>query len=114
MDDDHGYRIERVIEGDSVAEVLSYVQYDKQELIRRMRRRLEQAVRTGNVNMKESALMMRRYEEGLAAYTYLVDDDAEIGRDDGGSDAARNNKPSSADSVGGTMSAASSSADGTV
>lgn len=81
MDDDHGYRIERVIEGDSVAEVLSYVQYDKQELVRRMRRRLEQAVRAGNVNMKESALMMRRYEEGLAAYTYLVDDDAEIGRD---------------------------------
>jgi arginine decarboxylase len=81
MDDDHGYRIERVIEGDSVAEVLSYVQYDKQELVRRMRRRLEQAVRAGNVNMKESALMMRRYEEGLAAYTYLVDDDAEIGSD---------------------------------
>lgn len=83
MDADHGYRIERVIEGDSVAEVLSYVQYDKQELVRRMRRRLEDAVRAGNVNMKESALMMRRYEEGLAAYTYLVDDDAELGCDSG-------------------------------
>jgi arginine decarboxylase len=112
MDDDHGYRIERVIEGDSVAEVLSYVQYDKQELVRRMRRRLEQAVRTGNVNMKESALMMRRYEEGLAAYTYLVDDDAEIGRDDGGPRAAHNDKSSSNDSTGETMSVANPSADG--
>ncbi|HEB52659.1 MAG TPA: biosynthetic arginine decarboxylase [bacterium] len=79
MDVDHGYRIERVIEGDSVAEVLGYVQYDKQELIRGMRRRIEQSVRAGSVNMKESALLMRRYEEGLAAYTYLVDDDAELG-----------------------------------
>ena len=83
MDEQHGYRIERVIEGDSITEVLSYVQYDKQDLIRRMRSRLEQAVRTGKVNMRESALLMRRYEEGLAAYTYLADDDAVFGTSDG-------------------------------
>ncbi len=82
MDEQHGYRIERVIEGDSITEVLSYVQYDKQELIRRMRGRLEQAVRAGKVNLKESALLMRRYEEGLAAYTYLADDDAVLGNGD--------------------------------
>ncbi|MBP8299792.1 MAG: arginine decarboxylase, partial [Planctomycetes bacterium] len=58
--------------------VLSYVQYDKQDLIRRMRSRLEQAVRAGKVNMRESALLLRRYEEGLAAYTYLADDDLEV------------------------------------
>jgi arginine decarboxylase len=114
MDDDHGYRIERVIEGDSVEEVLSYVQYDKQELVRRMRRRLEQAVRAGNVNMKESALMMRRYEEGLAAYTYLVDDDAEIEQDSGGSAAVSHDKAGSRDSTGDTMSAAAPTADGPV
>jgi arginine decarboxylase len=74
MDDEHGYRVERVIEGDSVAEVLSYVQYEKQDLIRRMRSRLEVAVRTGTVNIKESALLMKRYEEGLSGYTYLSDD----------------------------------------
>ena len=77
MDDQYGYRIERVIEGDSVTEVLSYVQYDKQDLVRRMRTQLEGAVRAGRINMKESALLMRRYEEGLAAYTYLADDDRE-------------------------------------
>jgi len=78
MDEQHGYRIERVIEGDSITEVLSYVQYDKQDLIRRIRNRLEQAVRGGKVNMRESALLLRRYEEGLAAYTYLADDDREV------------------------------------
>jgi hypothetical protein len=65
-----------------VTEVLGYVQYEKQELTRRMRRRLEEAVRARRLNMKESALLMRRYEEGLAAYTYLVDDDAELGEDE--------------------------------
>ena len=74
MDDEHGYRIERVIEGDSVAEVLTYVQYEKQDLIRRMRSRLEVAVRTGTINLKESALLMKRYEEGLSGYTYLTDE----------------------------------------
>jgi hypothetical protein len=66
-----------VIEGDSITEVLSYVQYDKQDLMRRIRSRLEGAVRAGKVNMKESALLLRRYEQGLAAYTYLADDDLE-------------------------------------
>ena len=72
MDEEHGYRIERVIEGDSVAEVLSYVQYDKQDLIRRMRSRLEVAMRQGTLNIKDSALLMKRYEEGLSGYTYLT------------------------------------------
>ena len=80
MDEDHGYRIERVIEGDSIAEVLSYVQYDKQDLVGRMRDRLVEAVSAGDVSSEEAALLMRRYEEGLAAYTYLTDDDAEYGR----------------------------------
>jgi arginine decarboxylase len=77
MDEEHGYRIERVIEGDSVAEVLTYVQYEKQELVRRMRSRRELAVRTGTINIKESALLMKRYEEGLSGYTYLTDEQEE-------------------------------------
>ncbi|MCB9886577.1 MAG: biosynthetic arginine decarboxylase [Planctomycetes bacterium] len=88
MDEQYGYRIERVIEGDSVTEVLSYVQYDKQDLIRRMRTHLEAAVRAGRINMKESALLMRRYEEALAAYTYLADDDLDEGVDGGDAPAA--------------------------
>ncbi|MBL8726975.1 MAG: arginine decarboxylase, partial [Planctomycetes bacterium] len=88
MDEQHGYRIERVIEGDSITEVLSYVQYDKQDLMRRIRSRLEGAVRAGKVNMKESALLLRRYEQGLAAYTYLADDDLEDAGDPAAAEAA--------------------------
>jgi len=53
------------------------VQYDKQELVRRMRYRMESAVRQGAINMKESALLMKRYEEGLSGYTYLTDEQEE-------------------------------------
>ena len=94
MDEEHGYRIERVIEGDSITEVLGYVQYEKQDLMRRMRSRLEAAVRAGKVNMKESALLLRRYEQGLAAYTYLADDDLEDAEPNGSpADAERSAAP---------------------
>ena len=52
-------------------------QYEKQDLIRRMRSRLEGAVRQGTLNMKDSALLMKRYEEGLSGYTYLTDEQEE-------------------------------------
>ena len=82
-----------------MTEVLGYVQYEKQDLVRRMRRRLEDAVRARRLDMKESALLMRRYEEGLASYTYLVDDDAELGEDEPGQAAGA----AGSDSAGGIV-----------
>ena len=69
--DEQGYRIEHVVEGDSVSEVLAYVQYQKEPLMRRMRQAAEDALRRGLLTMEESALLVRRYEEGLSGYTYL-------------------------------------------
>ena len=43
--DGDDYRVEHVVEGDSVAEVLSYVQYNKEDLISRVRRSVEAALR---------------------------------------------------------------------
>ena len=71
IDERHGYRIEAVVEGDSVSEVLSYVQYEKSEMLRRLRDATEEAVRTGKLGMEESRLLRRHFEEGLAGYTYL-------------------------------------------
>ena len=42
---------------------------------------------------------MRRYEEGLAAYTYLVDDDAELGGDDPVTVEQRGERDSAGDGV---------------
>ena len=72
VEDDGHYRIEHVVEGDSVQEVLSYVQYDRRALSERVRRAVETALRDGDITLEESALLRRRYEQGLSGYTYLV------------------------------------------
>ena len=71
LDENHGYCIERVVEGDTVSEVLGYVQYDRQVLVRRIRALTEAALRRGDINMEESALLRKTYEDSLAGYTYL-------------------------------------------
>jgi arginine decarboxylase len=74
IDGEH-YRVEHVVEGDSVAEVLSYVQYSKDDLISRVRRAMEEALRGGRLTPAESGRLMRRYEEALEGYTYLTVND---------------------------------------
>lgn len=63
--------IEHLVEGDSVEEVLGYVQFSKPELVERARRAIEVALREGRISVEESARLRRRYEEGLSGYTYL-------------------------------------------
>ena len=73
--DGDDYRVEHVVEGDSVAEVLAYVQYSKDDLISRVRRAVEVALREKRLTMAESGRLMKRYEEGLEGYTYLTVND---------------------------------------
>ncbi len=72
---DGKYRLDHVVKGDTVSEVLSYVEYDRLDLLKRIRNLAEFAVREGGLTFEESAMLMRRYEEGLAGYTYLEDID---------------------------------------
>ncbi len=74
-DEGGGYQVEHVVEGDEVSEVLSYVQYDRGTLVERVRRTIERALRRGDISLEESALLRKRYEQGLHEYTYLSRDD---------------------------------------
>jgi len=65
------YTVDHVVEGDSISEVLSYVQYSRRDLVSRVRRAVEVALREKRLTMAESGLLMRRYEEALTGYTYL-------------------------------------------
>ena len=67
--------IEHVVDGDEVADVLSYVQYDQAALIERVRQTIERALRLGDISLEESALLRKRYGQGLREYTYLTRDD---------------------------------------
>lgn len=74
LDGERGYAVEHLVEGDAVSEVLSYVQYDRRALSERVRRTIENALRDGRISLEDSALLRRRYDEGLADYTYLKDE----------------------------------------
>jgi arginine decarboxylase len=65
------YSVEHVVEGDSVSEVLAYMQYSKDDLISRVRRSIDAALRDKRLTVAESGRLMKRYEEGLEGYTYL-------------------------------------------
>lgn len=70
----HGYQIESVVKGDTMNEVLSYVQYDAEDLLERMRRYSEKALSADHITLEESQRLLQDYEQSLRRYTYLVDD----------------------------------------
>ncbi|MCA9562280.1 MAG: biosynthetic arginine decarboxylase [Myxococcales bacterium] len=65
------YDIEEVVEGDSVQAVLGFVGYSAEELQRRIRKRIETAVRLGRLDLKQSRGFIKTYAAGLRGYTYL-------------------------------------------
>ena len=68
-----GYEIEQVVKGDTVTEVLGYVQYDAEDLVESIRRRTEQALKENRITLEEAQLLLRNYEQSLGSYTYLSD-----------------------------------------
>jgi arginine decarboxylase len=65
--------LESVIKGDTVREVLDYVEFDADILIRKVREAAEVAVRENRMDFEESGRLLRFYEDGLHGYTYLED-----------------------------------------
>ncbi len=93
--DENGYRVDHVVEGDSVTEVLGYVQYSKTAMMQRIRQANEEALRKGLLTFEESALLMRRYEEGLSGYTYLEEEESTIANGSNGLHAVPRPAPAS-------------------
>jgi arginine decarboxylase len=70
--DEHGdVVLETVVQGDTVREVLDYVQYNSQSLLDEFRKDVELAVREQRVGYEEAGRLLKFYEEGLQGYTYL-------------------------------------------
>ena len=75
--DETGWAIDELIRGDTVRQVLSYVQYNANELARALERECESGVRSGSLSVGEARTMRNFYENGLDGYTYL-DPDIEL------------------------------------
>lgn len=72
--------IQTVISGDSVREVLEYVEFDTDSLMHQMRADVDEAVREQRLDDHEAARLIRFYENGLNGYTYLEDTTEERSR----------------------------------
>ena len=68
------YELEQIVEGESVADVLDYVQFHETVLIDRMRRQIQQARSEHKLTAKEANAFLRFYQLGLKGYTYLEED----------------------------------------
>ncbi len=63
--------LDAVIKGDTVREVLDYVEFDAEILVRKLRQDVELAVREGRMSFEDSGRLLEFYEDGLHGYTYL-------------------------------------------
>ncbi|MBV9507164.1 MAG: biosynthetic arginine decarboxylase [Acidobacteriia bacterium] len=65
--------LDSVIKGDTVREVLNYVQFSSDSLVSKLRRDVEASLRESRLTYEESGSLLKFYEEGLHGYTYLED-----------------------------------------
>lgn len=70
---DH-YEIDKVIDGETVAEVLDYVQYDAKRLVRNVETWVTKAMKEGKITPEEGREFLSNYRSGLYGYTYLEKD----------------------------------------
>jgi arginine decarboxylase len=71
LDDNDNVVLDDVIKGDTVHEVLDYVEYDTSALMAKLRSDVESAVRSGRFDVEEAGRLVRFYEARLYGYTYL-------------------------------------------
>ncbi|MBE6255048.1 MAG: biosynthetic arginine decarboxylase [Prevotella sp.] len=66
-----GYELEQIIDGETVADVLEYVQYDPKKLVRRLEIWVSRAIKDGKITEAEGKEFISNYRAGLYGYTYL-------------------------------------------
>jgi arginine decarboxylase len=70
--DDGSFSLTNLVQGDSIREVLRFVQYEKPYLAERWRTAVEEAVRRGEITAPESAEIFKKYTNAFQGYTYLL------------------------------------------
>ncbi len=71
-DEPTGYYVEEIIEGTTIVQALSSVQYDEKELQRQMKAQVDEAIKSDRLKPNEGMRLLDEYEKGLRDYTYLT------------------------------------------
>ncbi len=69
--DSKGYKIDQIIDGETVAEVLDYVQYNHKKMVRTVETWVTSSVKSGKISAEEGKEFLSNYRSGLYGYTYL-------------------------------------------
>lgn len=72
--DNDGYEIEQIIDGETVAEVLDYVQYNPKKMVRSLETWVTASMKSGVITPEEGREFLSNYRSGLYGYTYLERD----------------------------------------
>ena len=68
---DGSYHIDQIIDGETVEEVLEYVQYNPKKLVRQLEIWVTKSVKQGKISLEEGKEFLSNYRSGLYGYTYL-------------------------------------------
>ena len=68
---DGTYHIDQIIDGETVEEVLEYVQYNPKKLVRQLEVWVAKSVKQGKISLDEGKEFLSNYRSGLYGYTYL-------------------------------------------
>jgi arginine decarboxylase len=71
-DEPAGYYVEEIIEGSTIGQALTSVQYDENELKRQMKMQIDEAIKSDRLKPSEGMRLLDDYERGLKEYTYLT------------------------------------------
>lgn len=69
--DESGYNIKQIIDGETVEDVLDYVQFSSKKLVRTMEAWVAKSVKEGKITASEGKEFLVNYRNGLFGYTYL-------------------------------------------
>lgn len=68
---DGHYNIDQIYDGETVSDVLGYVQYNPKKLVRQLEQWVTKSMKEGKISLKEGREFLNNYRSGLYGYTYL-------------------------------------------
>jgi arginine decarboxylase len=69
--DNGRWRIDHVVEGETIRDVLAHVQYDTEDIRRRIRSDIEASIEANRITIDEGKALRRFLDDSLQGYTYL-------------------------------------------
>jgi arginine decarboxylase len=72
LSDGGKWELSKLVEGDTIEEVLHYAQYNTEKQIEQLHLIIEQSIKAGRITLAESAQIKKKFKQALESYTYLI------------------------------------------